>query len=47
MHQGFEGIYVEVHLVPVSQESLDESYVTATIHAGAVWGAWETLLFKT
>lgn len=28
-------MYVEVHLVPVSQESLDESYVPAANHAEA------------
>lgn len=47
MHQGSGAIYVEMHLIPVSQEGLDESYVTATIHAGAVWGAWEMLVLKT
>lgn len=46
-HQDSEAICVEVHLVPVSQESLDESYVTATICAEAAWGPWETLVLKT
>ena len=46
-HQDSEAIYVEVHLVPVSQDSLDESYVTATIPAEAVGGAWEMLVLKT
>ena len=47
MHQGTEAVYVEVHLIPVFQESLDKSYITATIHAGAAGGTWEMLVLKT